>query len=85
MKKINATAAVFAALVLSGAAQAAPAGVGAWNCSVPGMVSGQYDGGSSAYIHLSAFSTGGHYSVQKSGKKATGTTANGTRFTCTQK
>lgn len=56
-----------------------------WTCSAPGMVSGSYDGGSSAYIHLTGFSSGGTYPVQKTGKRASGTTANGTRFTCVQK
>lgn len=53
-----------------------------WKCSAPGMVSGSYDGGSTAYIHLQGFSTGGTYSVTKSASLATGVTKNGTRFTC---
>jgi hypothetical protein len=49
------------------------------------MVSGSYDGGSSAYIHLTGFPSGGTYPVQKQGKRASGTTKNGTRFVCVQK
>jgi hypothetical protein len=56
-----------------------------WSCSAPGMVSGSYDGGSSAYIHLTGFPSGGTYPVQKQGKRASGTTKNGTRFVCVQK
>jgi len=56
-----------------------------WTCSAPGLVSGSYDGGSSAYIHLNGFPSGGTYPVQKNGKRATGTTKNGTKFTCSQK
>jgi hypothetical protein len=57
----------------------------AWTCSAPGMISGSYDGGESAYIHLNGFPTGGTYPVRKQGKRATGTTKNGTAFTCAQK
>jgi hypothetical protein len=48
------------------------------------MISGAYDGGSQAYIHLEGFSSGGQYPVTRNaaGTTATGTTANGTRFTC---
>lgn len=53
-----------------------------WTCSAPGLVSGSYDGGSSAYIHLQGFPSGGSYPVSRSGKTATGTTQNGTKFTC---
>lgn len=53
-----------------------------WTCSAPGMVSGSYDGGSHAYIHLSGFKSGGRYKVAVSGNTASGKTANGTRFTC---
>ena len=56
-----------------------------WSCSAPGVVSGTYDGGGSAYIHLDSFPSGGTYPVQRNGKRATGTTKNGTRFTCVQK
>ena len=55
-----------------------------WKCSAPGMISGSYDGGSQAYIHLEGFSSGGQYAVTRNaaGTIATGTTANGTKFTC---
>lgn len=55
---------------------------GAWKCSAPGLVSGSYDGGATAYIHLQGFPSGGSYAVTKNGNVASGTTANGTRFTC---
>jgi hypothetical protein len=55
---------------------------GAWKCSAPGLISGNYDGGSTAYIHLQGFPSGGSYAVTKSGNVASGVTANGTRFTC---
>ena len=57
----------------------------AWTCSAPGMISGSYDGGESAYIHLTGFPSGGTYPVKKQGKRATGTTKNGTAFACVQK
>jgi hypothetical protein len=53
-----------------------------WKSSAPGMVSGSYEGGDSAYIHLSGFRHGGSYAVTKRGNVASGTTANGTKFTC---
>lgn len=48
------------------------------------MVNGSYDGGNSAYIHLEGFSSGGNYPVTLNSSRtvATGTTANGTKFTC---
>lgn len=56
-----------------------------WTCSAPGMQSGTYDGGATAYIHLSAYPSGNAYPVTKKGKTATGKTSNGTPFTCVQK
>ncbi|WP_076857906.1 hypothetical protein [Bradyrhizobium mercantei] len=56
----------------------------AWTCSAPGLITGQYDGGDSAYIHLTGFRTGNNYPVAKKGNRATGTTKNGTHFVCTQ-
>jgi hypothetical protein len=57
---------------------------GGWTCTAPGLVSFQYTGGATAYIHLSAFPTGGTYAVTLNAAKtqASGTTANGTRFVC---
>lgn len=60
-----------------------PAHAEGWTCSAPGLVSGSYDGGGTAYIHLAGFPDGGNYSVQTIGaKKVTGTTKNGTKFSC---
>lgn len=56
-----------------------------WKCSARGMISGSYDGGSSAYIHLQGFQSGGNYAVNKKGKVASGVTKNGTTFTCRAK
>lgn len=56
----------------------------AWKCSAPGLRAAKYEGGEKAYIHLEGFSHGGYYKVTRKGKVATGTTANGTTFTCSQ-
>ena len=56
-----------------------------WTCSAPGMQSGTYDGGAAAYIHLMGYPNGNAYPVVKKGKTASGTTSNGTKFTCVQK
>lgn len=68
-------------LLVAATVLASPA-LAAWKCSAPGLVSGSYDGGSSAYIHLKGFQSGGTYPVSKKGNVATGTTKNGTKFTC---
>jgi hypothetical protein len=74
MKILFAAAAM---LAISGSAHG-----GSWSCSANNMVAGHYDGGATAYIHLSGFNTGSNYPVRKSGNKATGVTKNGTPFTC---
>ena len=54
-----------------------------WKCSAPGLKEGRYAGGDTAYIHLSAFPTGGDFALTQKRKKAvTGFTNNGTRFVC---
>ena len=54
-----------------------------WKCSAPGLKEGRYAGGETAYIHLSAFPTGGDFVLTQKRKKAvTGFTNNGTRFVC---
>lgn len=68
-------------LLVAATVLASPASA-AWKCSAPGLVSGRYDGGASAYIHLGGFPSGGTYPVVKKGKVATGTTKNGTKFAC---
>jgi hypothetical protein len=76
---------VFAGAAIMLAAGLAPAiaqSGGNWTCSAPGLRVGEYVGGDSAYIHLEGFSSGGRYAVTRQGNTATGTTANGTRFTC---
>lgn len=83
MHKALLLAVVVGPFVASGLAEPAHAQSGkAWKCSAPGLVSGSYSGGSTAYIHLSGFSTGGTYPVTRKGNVATGVTANGTKFTC---
>jgi len=48
------------------------------------LVNAHYTGSGTAMIHLQGFSSGGSYTVTKNaqGTEATGTTANGTPFTC---
>lgn len=79
---------VFAVAVAVGgvSAVAAETAAGTWTCTAPGLVSASYDGGAAAYVHLVGFAYGGTYAVTLNAKKtvATGTTANGTRFTCTR-
>lgn len=57
----------------------------AWTCTASGLKASEYKGGSSAYIHLVGYDTGGYYAVEKKGNVATGVTANGTKFTCRAK
>jgi len=57
-----------------------------WKCSAAQLKNYSYSGGSSAMIHLRAYSKGGRYSVKKvNAKKVTGKTKDGTKFTCTKK
>ena len=57
-----------------------------WKCSAAKLKNYSYDGGSSAMIHLSPYSSGGRYCVKKvNANKVTGKTKDGTRFTCTKK
>jgi len=55
-----------------------------WTCSARDMITGTYDGGATAYIHLSPYGRGNHYPVTKKGKTVTGRTSNGTPFVCKQ-
>lgn len=56
---------------------------GTWTCSAKNMITGAYDGGERAYIHLSPYGRGNNYPVTKRGKKTViGRTSNGTPFTC---
>lgn len=57
-----------------------------WTCTAQGLKEARYDGSGEAYIHLSAYTTGGKYKVTKNaeGTKATGKTKDGTEFTCTK-
>lgn len=69
--------------LLSHAAAAQSGKPKSWKCSAPGLQAGEYSGGNTAYIRLVGYSSGGHYSVTRKGDDvATGTTANGTKFTC---
>lgn len=56
-----------------------------WTCEAPNLISATYGGGDWASVHLSPYSSGGSYRVTKEGATATGVTANGTKFICTQK
>jgi hypothetical protein len=55
-----------------------------WRCSAQGLVNSYYTGSDSAMIHLQGFPSGGNYKVTKNAQdtEASGTTANGTPFTC---
>ena len=76
---------------LAAACLALPAGTAlaqgepGWKCEAPGLRTAKYDGGAMAYVHLEGYSRGGNYAVTRSGKVATGVTANGTQFTCRQR
>ena len=56
----------------------------AWQCEARGLVSANYDGTSYAYVHLQGYSQGARYKVElnEAMTEATGTTGNGTPFTC---
>jgi len=65
---------------------AVPANAAGWTCSAAKLKNYSYSGGSKAMIHLRGYSTGGRYSVRKvNAKKVTGTTKDGTKFTCMTK
>jgi len=57
-----------------------------WSCSAEGLADSYYDGSNYAKIHLRGYARGGTYEVVKNaeGTRATGTTANGTPFSCTK-
>ena len=84
----------FGVISTSGCVATAPVVVGSpsspsetqkkWACQAPNLVTANYTGGGYAYVHLSGFTTGGNYPVVKNGSIATGTTANGTKFTCSE-
>jgi hypothetical protein len=69
------------ALLMSSSANAAT-----WTCSAAKLKNYSYSGGSSAMIHLSPYSKGGRYPVKKvNANKVSGTTKDGTKFTCVRK
>ncbi|MGE0348061.1 hypothetical protein [Hydrogenophaga sp.] len=71
--------------ILGGISACAAPGSGAnWTCSANGLITSRYDGSGQAYVHLSGFTSGGHYPVKLNEAKteASGVTANGTPFTC---
>lgn len=84
MKKTSLISALLFVLLLSGCATTKDGAT--WKCTANGLVDSMYSGGDYAYIHLQGFSKGGDYKVQLNNQKtvATGTTANGTPFTCTR-
>jgi hypothetical protein len=54
-----------------------------WTCTAESLKSFRYKGGKTAYIHLSAYSSGGNYKVQKvSENKVVGQTKDKTPFEC---
>jgi hypothetical protein len=82
MGTIKFSLAVLLAATVSGCATTGDGG--SWKCSAQGLVNSLYTGSDSAMIQLQGFSSGGNYKVTKNaqGTEATGTTANGTPFTC---
>ena len=57
-----------------------------WTCSAKGMKKGSYSGGTSAYIHLESYKSGNRYPVTVvNPTKVTGSTSDGTNFTCNVK
>lgn len=93
LRSLLSLAAVTSAVILTGcaapqsstpAAPAAAAPAMKWTCTAPGLVTARYTGGSTAYVHLSRYTSGGSYPVVKnaSGNVATGKTADGTDFVC---
>ena len=57
-----------------------------WTCTGERMINSYYTGSDKAMIHLEGYSRGGNYDVTKNaeGTQATGTTRDGTAFTCTK-
>lgn len=56
-----------------------------WTCTAAKLADGHYEGGATAYIHLSPYSSGHDYPVTRKGKVVMGTTMDGTPFKCSQK
>lgn len=63
---------------------ATPSDGSIWACSAKDLVSARYDGTEFAFVHLSGFQSGAQYKVRLNDARteATGTTGNGTPFTC---
>lgn len=59
-------------------------GKGQWKCEAANMANSHYNGSEYAYIHLHGYAHGRSYEVVKrSDTLVTGTTGNGTPFSCT--
>lgn len=67
--------------------EAAAQGSQKWVCDARLIASHDYNGGDRATIRLAPYPQGGSYAVKKNeaGNVATGSTADGTAFTCTLK
>jgi hypothetical protein len=76
------SASIAIAIAISGCAT--PGDGAKWTCSAAGLVSANYDGSEYANVQLQGFSRTSPYKVTLDAQrtKATGTTANGTPFTC---
>jgi hypothetical protein len=61
LASVLATAAAFAPFATGVHAQSQRS----WKCSAPGLQGSSYDGGATAYIHLSGFPSGGSYRVTR--------------------
>lgn len=85
MKKIKLVLAVMsAATLISGCNSSSVRDDSSWECTAKGLVNSHYTGSSHAMIHLSGYSSGGSYQVTLNEQKtvASGTTKDGTPFTC---
>ena len=82
MKKVTLLSLLACATVISGCATTSSDNQQKWVCTAPNMVSGTYQGGEYANIHISPYGGGGRYPVVKDGNTAIGTTKNGTEFVC---
>lgn len=78
-------ASAFIVLATTASAQVNTVNAGnGWTCTATNLLDARYNGGNTAYIHLSPYSDGRRYAVIVSGNRATGQTSNGTPFVCTR-
>jgi len=77
---------IIGAIAASALLGTSSANAASWTCSAAKLKNYSYSGGTIAMIHLSPYKSGGRYSVKKvNANKVTGTTKDGTKFTCVKK